>query len=436
MTHTKQKMSSPISSQQQNHLQHQQHHDIINSPVQLSPLEMTINTTSSSPDSPQPELATMTNVNVLDLQKDFIVDAKLYDKDPHQHQQQQPQQQQTVYVYADDKPGDLRLQSDPMTNGSMQMHRIVSSPEVNDQMIGEQHIITDNQSEQLLNRLAISDDHILRLVGPNGESQQIISREIINGEHHILTCNENGEHTITRIVSADHHSLVGSATDDSAIYSTVATDTQSHHKIITTSPDHHHHQQQPQVVYASANDTDQITTSVLQYVDGGNNNTKATQHIYATTTSSSTTTATTVASSTAADTSSDNELGNAKNKHIIYATQGEDVFVEPKREDENFDDKVTGTAAVTGTTATIYAADEDKSPIDLIYGDGTKTVIYTTNGDAKGLELYTGGDLGMIGEGQVIVQGGLQYATQQINGQTVFVVSESLDGDINAQLLR
>lgn len=166
-----------------------------------------------------------------------------------------------------------------------------------------------------------------------------------------------------------------------------------HHKIVTTDDDH-------DTVYATANDHGD--SAVLQY-DG-------------TTTSTS---------------SGDNEPLNVKAKSQIIYTHGDRDFADGK--DDDFDG---------GKTATIYSTPNtddkmyEKPPIDLIYEEGGKTVIYTTNGEQKGLELYAGGELGLISEGQVIVQGGLQYTTQHINGQTVFVVSESLESEINAQLQR
>lgn len=339
------------------------------------PLDVAANHTSPMQRSPQPDLATMTNVNVLDLHKDFT-DSKMYDRDNN-----------SVYVYGSssgsggNKPNDNKIEGNQLVNAAV-MQRI--SP--GDQMIDDR-VITDNRSEELLSKLSVSDDHILRLVGPNGESQQIISREIINGEHHILTRNENGEHIITRIVSSDHK--LGSA--DSALFATGQL-AMGHHKIITTHDEH-------DAVYAN----EHVDSAVLQY-DGS-------------------------ATSTC---SGDNEPIDVKGKdgQIIY-THGDRDFVDSK--DDDFDGK-------TGTIYSTSSGDDkiyEKPPqMDLIYEEGGKTVIYTTNGEQKGLELYQSGELGLISEGQVIVQGGLQYTTQHINGQTVFVVSESLDGEISGPIQR
>lgn len=370
-----------------------------NSPSKLSPLEMSNYTSPNH--SPQPELVTMTNVNVLDLHKDYTDDGgKIYEKD-----------NSPIYVYTEDHKHNNEIkieeESDRSSNSTV-LHRVVPQ---GDHVIDEQ-IITDFRSEQLLTKLA-SDDHILRLVGPNGESQQIISREIINGEHHILTRNENGDHTITRIVSAGHN-IVG--TSENAIYTTNSpspTSSSNHHKIITTSP--HDHQN---IVYTtSANDTDHhITTSVLHYESS-----KDQQPIYTTTTSD-----------------------HDKLKNQMIYTHGDKDFIEESK-DDSYSKSPTAAevTASTTTTTTIYTTsgntDEklyEKSPIDLIYDDGiSKTVIYTS-ADPKTLELYAGNEMGLISEGQVIVQGGLHYATQQIDGQTVFVVSEQMEADITDQIQR
>nr|CAI5850503.1 unnamed protein product [Callosobruchus analis] len=121
----------------------------------------------------------------------------------------------------------------------------------------------------------------------------------------------------------------------------------------------------------------------------------------------------------------------------------------------------------------IYAqgmADKNDTPIDLIYEDGNKTVIYTTAPDQKGLEIYSadnsgeitinnisahqihgqqiadvlidgnsGAMVGSVGEtvgspqGTVSVvlqgngQGLLQYPQAQVPGATVLVLSELVD---------
>lgn len=443
--------------------------------MQESPLP-TISAQEMTKNSPQPELAMMTNVNVLDLQKEYIDDNKIYTKD------------NTVYMYTSATNHASSLHDgteDDIKDDHHQHHhhsliQSVVQPDDNSQILDEQHIITDNHSEQLLTKLAISDDHILRLVGPNGESQQIISREIINGEHHILTRNENGEHTITRIVSADNHCLLSSS--DNAIYSSHSTASsgaahqQQHlnqHKIITTSPSdsgrhsqqpHQHQQQQHQhqqhhshsdhiqephhVIYTTASsDTDQMSASAIleQYDDNENaanlqakgrdgvhqqsyDRNSAELHLHRGVVHSN----------------GSHHDDDKHNKHQVIYTH--DAAKDDDDDDELFandNHKSSSSGAVSAATNSMYTtsgggASDEKAPLDLIYEDGVggKTVIYTTTGDNKSLELYAGNDLSMLGEGQVIVQGGLQYSTQQLHGQTVFVVSDAalVNGDMGAQI--
>lgn len=354
--------------------------------------------------SPQPEFATMTNVNVLDLHKEYATD-----KDSAGGSIQ--------YIYTAGPPpksahndnSNAKIENDQMVNGIVQ--RITPNGQVIDANIPHdlrqppppppppssqsQQITNGMPVEQLFEKMGLSDEQILRLLGSNGENIQIISREIIDGEPHIITRMENGEHVMTRIVTADPKL---SAVDTNAIYTTIANESidanDSDIVYTTTGPNH-------------------ITTSVLQYGDasgavvGGIKGAIHQQsYSHASVTGSViTTTAPAVMVDENGTTSAAN--ANKAKSHIIYST-GETVIKEEE----------------------IYAA--DKVPIytttasnDLIYEDGGKTVIYTTTSDPKGLELYSGNDISLINsDGQVIVQGGLQYTTQQINGQTVFVLSE------------
>lgn len=62
----------------------------------------------------------------------------------------------------------------------------------------------------------------------------------------------------------------------------------------------------------------------------------------------------------------------------------------------------------------IYAqgiADKNDTPIDLIYEDGNKTVIYTTTPDQKGLEIYSADNSGEITINNI--------STHQIHGQQI-----------------
>lgn len=134
-----------------------------------SPL-ITQNAIQRSPESPQPELATMTNVNVLDLQAG---------------------NKEAVYIYENPKMINL---------GSGSEHQVILD-HMQSSTTHSNITSTSSNSSQPLAKIEFDDNQIIRVVGPNGEQQQIISREIINGEHHILSRNEAGDHILTRIVS-------------------------------------------------------------------------------------------------------------------------------------------------------------------------------------------------------------------------------------------
>lgn len=383
-----------------------------------------VSTTIVNDDNQQSELASMTNVNVLDLHKNFVTtenDASSSTSSSSSLPSSTTPittvvKDNPIYVYTtgvDAKSqllNDHHRHNDNNTVNNMQHHHRISPIE---HMIDDR-IITDSGSEQLLTKLTVSDDQILRLVAPNGETQQIISREIINGEHHILTRNENGEHIITRIVSADtKFGLTNDDNDDDGNGISYATTIPVHHKIITDSvpvPD-------TNTVYIS-NPDGTVGTSSIHY-DHLNKNLQ--HHIFTTTTHN----------------------GNPNDHHHNNQQQHHHHHDHNDSTDEN-DKNGTTTVTVTKEEEDLYGDVKpqifEKPPLDLIYEDGAKTVIYTTTtagGEQKGMEIYAGSELGIIGpEGHVMVPGGLQYTTQQINGQTVFVVADTLDGDLGAQLQR
>lgn len=367
----------------------------MSSPINMdsnSPINLQHQDTTSNPDSPPPELATMTNVNVLDLHKDYN------EKD------------NTVYVYGNSGhnkiDNNVKMQGDQLLNARLIQQNnssILQRITTGDQIIDGRLIQTiseckTHQNDQLT-KIEIQNDQIFRVVegnqiitkfiSSNGETQ-IISREIINGEHHILTRNENGDHVITRIVNTEQK-LINSPENDDVQY--------VHHtnnKYLSNSPTNEHSNG---TIYTT-NDPDHISTSVLHYTGDK-------EHIYATTDSDD-------VKSEVVEIFDD---GNEKNKtnHIIY-THGDnkDLIYDGEKNNQIFSN--------------------DKQ-IDLIYEDGNKTVIYTTTADQKGLEIYSGNELGLH-EGQVVVQGGLQYTQQTGQGPTVLVVSELVDGDLTGQIQR
>lgn len=300
-----------------------------------------------SPDSPQPELATMTNVNVLDLHTDS---SKLYDKD-------------AVFIYESPKV--------VMTGGNQQDDHVIDARMVA-QLNQQQSAVQTAHENQPLAKIEFDENQIIRVVGPNGEQQQIISREIINGEHHILSRNEAGEHILTRIVS-DPSKLMPNDNAVAAAMFNQAQKMANDHGVYQTSP--------LDASVLQHYDSDAVVkTEVDMYDEQKKHNTG--QIIY-----------------TTSQDGGGGGGGGSNNKQLSHLAMG------------------------TKLDPDMYPSDKH---IDLIYNDGNKTVIYTTTSDQKGLEIYSGSDLsGLVADGQVVVQGGLQYAGPGgAGGQPVYIVSD------------
>ncbi|XP_075167129.1 grainy head isoform X2 [Haematobia irritans] len=295
-----------------------------------------------SPDSPQPELATMTNVNVLDLHTDS---SKLYDKD-------------AVFIYESPK-----VVMETGAGGPQDDH--VIDARMVAQLNQQQAAVQAAHENQPLAKIEFDENQIIRVVGPNGEQQQIISREIINGEHHILSRNEAGEHILTRIVS-DPSKLMPNDNAVAAAMFNQAQKMANEHAVYQTSP---------------------LDASVLQHYDSE------------------------AVVKTEVDIYDDPKKQNTG--QIIYTTSGHDPG-NPKH--------LSHIPMGSKLDPDMYPSDKH---IDLIYNDGNKTVIYTTT-DQKGLEIYSGSDLsGLVADGQVVVQGGLQYAGPGgPGGQPVYIVAD------------
>lgn len=305
------------------------------------PTALVLTEAKSNPPSPR-ELATMTNVNVLDLHKDYgDSTTKVFDKDTN-----------TVYVYSNHKS----------INNSDVVETIVESgqalpPQLS---VGHANIIqrTDHPHEirdaHRPNIIPTSEE-ITRIVDNNFiqrlvENQEVISKEYINGETRIITRNENGEHILTRIVGSDHKNI-------NAVNNLF---THNGEPLVHFDKNENKHH----TVYASdANKTEPLKQVIYTHGD----------------------------------------------KEILFTT-------------------------AEGKSTEIYSAvnGDEKQHVDLIYEDGNKTVIYTTAGDQKGLEIYQSGEVSMIGENQVIIQGGLQYTPQPgPNGTTVYVLAEMPADEVN-----
>ncbi|XP_017094060.1 protein grainyhead isoform X10 [Drosophila bipectinata] len=326
-----------------------------------------LTTMHRSPDSPQPELATMTNVNVLDLHTD---NSKLYDKE-------------AVFIYETPK---VVMPSDggggaggggaggPPDEGHAIDARIAAQ-------LGQNSNQQQHQAEhQPLAKIEFDENQIIRVVGPNGEQQQIISREIINGEHHILSRNEAGEHILTRIVSDPSKLMPNDNAVATAMYNQAQKMNNDHgQSVYQTSP-------LP------------LDASVLHYSGGNDSNVIKTE----------------------ADIYEDHKKAAAAaaaagGGSIIYTT------TDPNGVNVNVK-QLPHLAVPQKLDPDLYQADKH---IDLIYNDGSKTVIYSTT-DQKGLEIYSGGDIGsLVSDGQVVVQAGLPYATATgTGGQPVYIVAD------------
>ncbi|XP_055619439.1 protein grainyhead isoform X2 [Toxorhynchites rutilus septentrionalis] len=408
----------------------------------------------SNPPTPPPELATMTNVSVLDLHKDYTADVgqtKVYDKETNtvylyanpghkintsieaiqspqqlttivqaghhhqlaspdheveqnllhsrliqeqQHQQQQQQQQQQHHQHQpheEDQHVQRLSPGDQVIDG-----RLIPSGLNGDVQQQQHHHHHQQQQHQSLARLSPDDQSVRMLDNAHIQrllgNQQIISREIINGEHHIITRNENGETILTRIVNAP---------------ATTTTADQLINKL-PTDPNGIYSGHHPGTGGPSTPTADQLPTTVLQYEKESENKQ---QPIYANPTS---------------DPSPDQGATINHPKQIVYTVGGEPknvIYGDPKAAIPHFE-----------PMSQDPSGQDPKPQIDYVYNDGNKTVIYT---DQKGLEsLYANNELGLMDGTQIVVQGNLQYTQQQgPDGTTVYVVASDMNADdIGAQI--
>lgn len=119
-----------------------------------------------------------------------------------------------------------------------------------------------------------------------------------------------------------------------------------------------------------------IATSVLQYTDSSNKTAGTTVPVDETAT---------VLISTQTEPLVDATIDDKDKGHIIY-THGDKTYVESVKDGQLYD-------GATKVYATTTGDDDTKQPLDLIYEDGGKTVIYTTTTDPKSLELYSSNEL-------------------------------------------
>lgn len=341
-----------------------------------------LTTMHRSPDSPQPELATMTNVNVLDLHTDS---SKLYEKE-------------AVFIYETPKVvmppdgggnGGGGGNSGPGSNGGHDDGQVIDARIA----MSTQHLSAPQPQQtehQPLAKIEFDENQIIRVVGPNGEQQQIISREIINGEHHILSRNEAGEHILTRIVSDPSKLMPNDNAVATAMYNQAQklNNEQHHQGVYQTSP-------LP------------LDASVLHY--GNDNVIKTEAEIYEDHAKKH-------AAAGGGGGGGGGAGGNGGGGSIIYTT------TDPNGVNVNVKQLPHLASVPQKLDPELYQPDKH---IDLIYNDGSKTVIYSTS-DQKGLEIYSGGDIGsLVSDGQVVVQAGLPYATTtSATGQPVYIVAD------------
>lgn len=311
--------------------------DIQKKEMQAPPLVISMADIKSSPPSPH-QLATMTNVNVLDLHKDYNDATKVYDKETN-----------TVYVYSNNKAsgGGGVIEAtvvEPQPQMSIPSHLLSRDSAIVDGRAVDRSLSATQVGDEVTRM--VDNSFLQRLV----ESQEVISRDFVNGEAHIITRNENGEHVLTRIINPDPKLLA-----DSSIFAPPPPPPSS------TNNDH---------------------TAILHHDKNDNKH----HMIYA-----------------AADLQKSDSV-----KQIIYTHGDKEIMY-------------TTTTSIDSKPGEVYSA---------INSDG-ETVIYTTAGGSKpGLEVYQSGELGIVGENQVIIPGGLQYTAQPgPNGTTVYVLAEMSNDD-------
>ncbi|XP_058465164.1 protein grainyhead isoform X2 [Malaya genurostris] len=425
----------------------------------------------SNPPTPPPELATMTNVSVLDLHKDYAGDVgqtKVYDKETN-----------TVYLYAN--PGHKINTSVAPIQSPQHLSTIVqaghphqlSSPDhkveqnlLHSRLIQEQqhqqqqqhhhhhHHHQPHEEDQHVQRLSPGDQVIdgrLIPAGLNGDLQQQQQQQQHHHHQqqqqqqqqqqhqslarlspddqsvrmldnaHIQRLLGNQQIISREIINGEHHIITRNENGETILTrivnapATTATPDQLINKL-STDPNgiyggHHH----ATAGGSSTPSADQLPTTILQYekeTEDKQQHQQQQQQIYA---------------NPANDSSPDQAVAINQPKQIVYTVGGEPknvIYGDPKAAIPHFEPL---NQDPTGQQ-------DPKAQIDYVYNDGNKTVIYT---DQKGLEsLYANNELGLMDGTQIVVQGNLQYTQQQgPDGTTVYVVASDMNpDDISAQI--
>lgn len=336
----------------------------------------------SGPGSP-PELAQMTNVvNVLDLHKDYTNETKIYDKNTN-----------TVYVYSSASKIDESAASStsPELHQQLSPHQMVINQQPSDLSI-DNGLKNSNEQYELMQESGVMLQRIVNDHLVEGRLVQTIS-DGRGGEQQMLTKISSGDDSLYRIIESNQlvSKLVG---ENQQIISRDIINGEHHiitrnengehilTRIVNTGMDH-----------GKMNGGEMFSANLGSLSQKGDDLKSQTQIIYA-------------------SQAQESNGGVIKNNSQPYDNLNPDVHKQ----------------------------------IDLIYGDGNKTVIYTTSGnehitsnpnspvevEPKGMELYSSGEC--LNGTQVIIQGNLQYTPQiQPDGSTVYVVSELVSDDLNGQ---
>ncbi|XP_038120017.1 protein grainyhead isoform X1 [Culex quinquefasciatus] len=414
----------------------------------------------SNPPTPPPELATMTNVSVLDLHKDYS-DAggdvggghqtKVYDKETG-----------TVYVYGNPGAG-LKLNPSGMTTiiQTGGGHQLASPGHETEQNLLHARLIQEQHQQQQHHQHhhhqqqhhiqqqhhdQHEDQHVQQRLSPG---DQVIDGRLIpsglNGggdvqqqqQHHhqqqhqslgrLSSADEDdqsvrmldnahiqrllgNQQIISReIINGEHHIITRNENGETILTRIVnapaAPDPNPADQLISKLPSDGglygggDHQAPPTPTTTTA---DGLPTTVLQYEKDINQQPK--QLVYS--------------------------VGGGEPKNVIYGDPKASM-PQQQQQQQHFEPTLSQQDP---------SGADPKPQIDYVYNDGNKTVIYT---DQKGLEsLYAnaaaGGDLGLMEGTQIVVHGNVQYTQQQQpDGTMVYVVAStgagagSVGGDMN-----
>ncbi|KAL7045770.1 hypothetical protein ACKWTF_002329 [Chironomus riparius] len=362
----------------------------------------------AAPSSP-PELATMTNVvNVLDLHKnDFSNETKIYDKNTN-----------TVYVYSNAPPSSSKIDEaivmsvpSPESAVMHHVHHQQSLTSENQQM--HHHVVINQHPSDLSIDNSLKDEHFELMQESNGVMlQRIVNDHLTDGRlvHHTIcdvrnSPNINGsEHQVFSKINAGDESLFRLIESNHLVSKLVGENQQIVSRDVING-EHH-------IITRNENGEHILTRIVNTAVD---------QH------------------------------GKMINGEVFNTLVNTNINSSKNTDETKSTTQIIYTSNDGGVIKTSQPYDhtnnvDSQKHIDLIYEDENKTVIYTSSSsnnaetsnpdspsESKSLELFSANGECVNG-GQVIVQGNLQYTPQiQPDGTTVYVVSEIVGSEMNAQ---